>query len=65
VIAALLAFFTTLFMLKRASTKKKISKTRQNMSMEAGYNLQRDFGTDYSPGVGKRYMPVAVESPHV
>ena len=52
-------------MLKRASTKKKMAKARESMSMETGYNRQSEMGTNYQPGTGKRYMPVAVESPHV
>jgi hypothetical protein len=65
-ITYLLTFIVTIMMVRRASTKKKMSKVRESMAMESGYNLGgygQESGTIYD-GNGKRYMPV-VESHHV
>ena len=63
-ITYLLTFIVTIMMMRRASTKKKISKVRQSLVMEAGYNQGvyggQESGTVYA---GKKYMPVAKESP--
>ncbi|PMD16738.1 hypothetical protein NA56DRAFT_649049 [Hyaloscypha hepaticicola] len=61
-----LTFIVTIMMVRRASTKKRMSKAKQSMAMESGYNqggYGQESGTVYD-GNGKRYMPV-VESPHV
>jgi hypothetical protein len=62
-ITYLLTFIVTIMIMRRASTKKKISRARDSMAMEAGYNhggFGQEPGTTYA---GKQYMPVARESP--
>lgn len=64
-ITYLLTFIVTVMMMQRASTKKKMTKVRESLAMEAGYNqggYGQESGTIYA---GKKYMPVAVESPHI
>ena len=64
-------FIVTILVVRRASHKKKMSKVRESVSMEAGYrgyeqNTQGiEMGTTYKPGTGRRYMPLPGESPHV
>jgi len=64
-------FIVTILVVRRASHKKKMSKVRESVSMEAGYrgyeqNTQGiEIGTTYKPGTGRRYMPLPGESPHV
>lgn len=72
----LLTFIVTVLVARRASTKKKLGKARQSMTLEmqsqfgqggqsphvGGYAGQ-ETGTIYSPAAGKRYMPVARDSP--
>ena len=61
----------TILVVRRASHKKKLAKVRESVSMETGYrghdqNAQGiEMGTTYKPGTGRRYMPLAGESPHV
>jgi len=56
----LLTFVVTILMLRRASHKKKLSKVRESMNMEAGYD-RVELGSVYKQG--RRYMPLAGESP--
>jgi len=63
-IVYLLTFIVTILMVRRSSYKKKMAKVKESMSMESGYYQNTELGTVYSPGAGKRYMPVAKESPH-
>jgi len=58
-------FLIIILALRRSSTKKKIARVKSGFSMEEGYTQNMEMGSAYEPGVGKRYMPVAVESPHV
>lgn len=61
-------FVVTLMSFRRASTKKKMAKVRENLAMEPGYNQQsysQESGTAYNAPAGRQYMPVSVESPHV
>jgi hypothetical protein len=51
-------------MVRRSSHKKKMAKVKDNMSMEFGYYQNTELETVYSPGAGRRYMPIARESPH-
>jgi len=59
----LLTFIITMLMVRRSSVKKKMVRVRESMSMESGYNQNTELGNMYSPGAGRRYMPVAKESP--
>jgi len=56
----LLTFIVTILTLCRASQKKKLGKMRENMNMEAGYD-RVELGSVYKQG--RRYMPLAGESP--
>jgi hypothetical protein len=49
--------------LRRSSVKKKMARIRESLSMESGYHQKTEPGNIYSPGAGRRYMPVAKESP--
>jgi hypothetical protein len=63
-ITYLLTFIVTIMMMRRASTKKKMSKVRESLAMEAGYRMGgigQESGTTYA---GKKYMPLGKESPH-
>jgi hypothetical protein len=65
-ISYLLTFITTIFMVRRASTKKKMAKIQESLSMGSGYNQVLEMGTMQSIGTGKGYMPVTkVESADV
>lgn len=60
-----LTFIVTIMMFRRFSTKKQMSKVKQSMAMESGYNqggYGQESGTVYA-GNGKQYMRVG-ESPH-
>jgi len=64
-IGYLLTFIITVFMVRRAHIKKKMTRVRESLSMEQGYNQgygQQETGTTYEAVPGRRYMPVAVES---
>jgi hypothetical protein len=53
-------------MVRRASTKKKMAKIQESLSMGSGYNQVLEMGTMHSIGTGKGYMPVMkVESADV
>jgi len=57
-----LTFIVTIMMIRRASTKKKMSRARESFAMETGYNhggVGQESGTTYA---GRQYMPVAKES---
>jgi len=44
--------------------KKRLSKVRESIALESAYNSPNlETGTSYSPGLGRQYMPVAMESP--
>jgi len=55
-----LTFIVTVLTLRRASQKKKMNKMRDSMNMEAGYD-RVELGGVYKQG--RRYMPLAGESP--
>jgi len=55
-------FIVIILALARSSTKKKIARVKSGFSMEEGYTQNVETGSAYEPGLGKRYMPVAVES---
>jgi len=60
-VSYLLTFIVTVMMMRRASTKKKIAKVRESLVMEAGYSQGgQKFGMKNG---GKKYMPLAGESP--
>jgi hypothetical protein len=48
---------------RRSSVKKKMARVKESLSMESGYYQNTEQGNIYSPGAGRRYMPVAKESP--
>lgn len=58
-------FLVVILMVRRAAYKKKIARVKSTISMDTGYGQNLELGTSYKPVTGKRYMPVAVESPHV
>jgi hypothetical protein len=66
-VAYLITFIITIMMVRRASTKKKMSKVKESLAMESGYSQAgygQESGTVYA-GSGKRYMPVPAGSPHI
>ncbi|KAG9230224.1 hypothetical protein BJ875DRAFT_162689 [Amylocarpus encephaloides] len=52
-----LTFVVTIFMLRRASHKKKIGKMRESLNMETGYMQSHEMG-GFKPIHGKKYMPL-------
>ncbi|KAH8686073.1 hypothetical protein BGZ60DRAFT_396834 [Tricladium varicosporioides] len=58
-IVYLLTFIITVWMVRRASTKRKIGKIRESMSMETGYAQNLEMGTMHSQKHGKKYMPLS------
>jgi len=64
----LLTFIVTILVARRAATKKKMNKIRQSMSIDSSYQNPQgsygnvELGTLYSPGLGKKYMPVSKDS---
>ncbi|KAH7333211.1 hypothetical protein BKA65DRAFT_538908 [Rhexocercosporidium sp. MPI-PUGE-AT-0058] len=61
-IAYLLTFIITLLALKRIFHKKKMQKVRDGMAMELGHNQNTDVENAYSPGVGRKYVPLMAEN---
>jgi hypothetical protein len=59
----LLTFIVTMEVVRRSSVKKKMARVKESLSMESGYYQNTEQGNIYSPGAGRRYMPVAKESP--
>jgi len=58
-------FVVAILMVRRAAHKKKIARVRSTTSMEGGYVQDVEMEPTYKPTAGRRYMPVAVDSPHV
>ena len=49
-------------MWRRAASKKKVAKARESVAVETGNAQNVEPGTTYTPGNGKKYMPVGGES---
>jgi hypothetical protein len=63
-----ITFIVMIMTFRRQSTKKKMTKVRESIAMESGYNQQgyaQESGTVYNAPTGRQYMPVAVDSPYV
>lgn len=57
-------FFVAIFIVQRASYKKKLEKAKSNFEMDPAYQIESELGTTYEPSVGRNYLPVAVDYRH-
>lgn len=64
-IAYFITFVLTVLMVRRASYKKKLAKSRESRALESGYAQPMEMGTVYTPGTEKRYMPIAPDDSRV
>jgi hypothetical protein len=60
-----ITFVVAILFLRRTSHKNKLQRARGNLIMETKYQHNTELETSYTAGVGKTYLPVSVESPHV